>query len=126
MEQIEEKKASEIAAQLEEPETIHINLEDGKPSPDIESMCMYCHKQGITKFMMTKIPFFKEVMISSFACEHCGFRNSEVTFAGKLEDYGCRYELNVINNIAFNRTVVKSEFASIEIPEAGLEIPAQT
>ena len=76
--------------------------------------------------MFTKIPFFKEIMISSFSCEECGFKNSEVSFAGKLEDKGVRYELNVINNIAFNRTVVKSEFATIKVPEIGLEIPAQT
>jgi len=74
--------------------------------------------------MYTKIPFFKEVIVSAFACEECGFKNSEVQFAGKLEDYAVRYEVNVINNVAFNRQVVKSEFATIKVPEAGLEIPA--
>lgn len=58
--QEEEKK------QIEEPDVLHINLEEGKPTQDIPSMCMYCHKQGVTKFMYTKIPFFKEVMISAF------------------------------------------------------------
>jgi len=76
-------------------------LEEGKPTPDIESLCMNCEEQGVTKFMLTKIPFFKEIMISSFCCDHCGFKNTEVSFAGKLEDYGVRYELNVINPIAF-------------------------
>lgn len=47
-------------------------------------------------------------------------------FAGKLEDYGVKYEVNVINSVAFNRTVVKSEFATIKVPEAGLEIPPET
>ena len=65
-------------------------------------------------------------MISAFSCDECGFKNSEVTFAGRLEDYAVRYELNVINNIAFERTVVKSEYATIKVPEAGLEIPPQT
>ena len=77
----------------------------------------------MTKFMLTKIPFFKEVMISAFACDECGFKNSEVTFAGRLAENGVRFELNVINNISFNRTVVKSEYATIKIPEAGLESP---
>jgi len=76
--------------------------------------------------MMTKIPFFKEIMISAFACEHCGFRNSEVSFAGKLEDYGVNYEVNVINEVAFNRQIVKSEFATITVPECGLEMPPAT
>ena len=87
---------------------------------------MNCGEQGNTKFMYTKIPFFKEIMISAFSCDECGFKNSEVTFAGKLEDYGCRYEVNVINQVAFNRQVVKSEFATITVPEAGLEIPPET
>jgi len=76
--------------------------------------------------MLTKIPFFREIMISSFCCDHCGFKNSEVSFAGRLEDFGVKYELNVINPLAFNRTVVKSEYATIKVPEAGLEIPPQT
>lgn len=73
--------------------------------------------------MFTKIPFFKECIVSAFNCDHCGFKNSEVQFAGKLEDYAVKYEVNVINQIAFNRQVVKSEFATITVPEAGLEIP---
>jgi len=32
----------------------------------------------------------------------------------------------VINNVAFERYIVKSEYATIEIPDAGLEIPAST
>lgn len=88
-------------------------------------MCMYCHEKGMTRFMQTTIPFFKQVMISAFSCEHCGYRNSEVQFAGSLEDYGVRYEVNVINLVAFNRTVVKSDYATIKVPEAGLEIPPE-
>jgi zinc finger protein len=87
---------------------------------------MECEEMGVTKFMYTKIPFFKEIMISAFSCEHCGTKNSEVSFAGKLEDFGCKYEINVINNIAFDRTIVKSEFATIRVPECGLELPPQT
>jgi zinc finger protein len=87
---------------------------------------MNCEEQGETKFMYTKIPFFKEVMISAFCCDHCGTKNSEITFAGKLEDYGVKYEVNVINDVAFNRQVVKSEFATIKVPECGLEMPPAT
>ena len=47
--------------------------------------------------MFTKIPFFKEIIISAFSCEECGHKNSEIQFAGKLEDYGVKYEVNVIN-----------------------------
>jgi len=81
---------------------------------------------GETKYMAITIPFFKELILSAFCCEHCGEKNSEVTFAGKLEDYGVKYEVNVINQVAFNRKVVKSDFCTIKIPEAGLEIPPET
>ena len=109
-----------------EADELHLNLEMGVPTAPITSLCINCEDQGETKFMMTKIPFFKEIMISAFCCDHCGFKNSEVSFAGKLEDYGCRYEVNVINDVAFNRQIVKSEFATIRVPEAGLEMPPAT
>ena len=46
----EEQKQAEIVEQsdaaknqLEDvPDILHITIEDGKPTPDIESMCMYC------------------------------------------------------------------------------------
>lgn len=130
----EEQKASEIQEGYAEhkqkvmeemPDVINLTIEDGKPTPDIPSMCMYCHEQGVTRFMQMTIPFFKQVMISAFSCEHCGYRNNEVQFTGEIGDYGVRYEVNVINLVAFNRSVVKSDYATIKVPEAGLEIPPE-
>jgi len=43
---------------------------------------MSCFKQGETKMMLTTVPFFKELVVSSFECEHCGFKNNEVQTAG--------------------------------------------
>ena len=76
--------------------------------------------------MYTKIPMFKEIILSSFACDHCGLKNSEVQFSGKLEDTGVSYKFEVTNETALNRSVVKSEFATIRIPELEFEIPPQT
>ena len=105
---------------------IFVNLDEGVPSDVISSLCMDCKEMGETRFMYTKIPMFKEIILSSFYCEHCGFRNNEVQFGGKLSDYGCSYKLAVIDQDGLNRSVVKSEFASIRIPELDFEIPAQT
>jgi|LakMenE01Jun11ns_1017448.scaffolds.fasta_scaffold9692353_2 hypothetical protein len=58
--------------------TLFIDLQDGVPTEEIESLCMECRKKGSTKFMYTKIPFFKEIILSSFNCDHCGNRNTEV------------------------------------------------
>lgn len=88
-------------------------------------MCMYCHKTGFTKYLKKDIPHFREVLISSFECPHCGYTNNDVSFAGSLADFGVRHELHVINNISFFRQVVKSEWATIKVPEAELEIPPQ-
>ena len=126
MDQEEAKQSDTQDIEEEVPDKVYIDLAEGVPTQDITSLCMDCEEMGVTKFMFTKIPFFKEIMISAFNCDHCGNKNSEVQFAGKLEDFGVRYEVNVINNIAFNRTVVKSEYATIRIPECGLEMPPAT
>lgn len=74
---------------------IFVNLDEGVPSDIISSLCMECQENGETRFMYTKIPMFKEIILSSFSCEHCGFRNNEVQFGGKLGDYGCKFKLVV-------------------------------
>ena len=47
------------------------------------SLCMACGGSGETRLMMTKIPLFREVILSSFACGDCGERNTEVQFGGE-------------------------------------------
>ena len=105
---------------------IVIDLENGVPSDEIESLCMECKEQGITRFMYTKIPMFKEIILSSFSCEHCGTKNTEVQFGGKLAGQGVRYTYTVTYEQALNRSIVKSEYATIRIPELDFEIPPQT
>jgi len=85
-----------------------------------------CHKQGQVRLMMSSIPFFKEVIISSFECDNCGYKNSEITFGGKLADLGIKMECKIVSPAHLNRLVVKSEYASVNFPELGLEIPAKT
>jgi zinc finger protein len=103
-----------------------LNLENGVPTDEIESLCMNCHEQGKTRFMYTKIPMFKEIILSSFCCDRCGFKNTEVQFGGKLSDTGVRYNFKVTDATAMNRSIVKSEFATVRIPELDFEIPPQT
>ena len=89
---------------------------------------MECRETGETRFMYTKIPMFKEIILSSFICKNqeCNNKNTEVQFGGKLGDTGVKYILNVVDEKGLNRSVVKSEFATIRIPEIELEIPPQT
>lgn len=40
--------------------------------------------QGQTRMLLTSIPYFREVIIMSFRCEHCGFENNEIQSAGSI------------------------------------------
>ena len=129
---IEETK-KEVAEPATGEEEIHqdltkmvVDLQDGVPSDVIESLCMECGKNGETRFMYTKIPMFKEIILSSFSCEHCGNKNTEVQFGGKLEKQGIHFRFKCTEETSLNRSCVKSEFATIRIPELGFEIPPQT
>lgn len=82
--------------------------------------------QGVTKLMMTKIPFFREVIISSFECPHCHLKNSELGSAMEVAAQGVEFDLKVKDGLDLNRLVVKSDYAAIRIPELDLEIPQQT
>lgn len=62
----------------------------------------------------------------SFNCEHCGYENNEIQSGGMINDKGIRITLNVLNLKDLNRQVVKSDYASIRIPEVDFEIPAQS
>jgi zinc finger protein len=53
-------------------------------------------------------------------------KNTEVQFGGKIGDFGVKFELIVKEKNDFNRSVVKSEYATIKIPELDLEIPPIT
>jgi len=52
---------------------------------EIESLCMECRENGITRLLLTYIPYFKEVIVVSFICDHCGNRNNEIQSAGEIQ-----------------------------------------
>eukprot|EP01112_Ceratiomyxa_fruticulosa_P017640 TRINITY_DN5536_c0_g1_i1.p1 TRINITY_DN5536_c0_g1~~TRINITY_DN5536_c0_g1_i1.p1 ORF type:complete len:526 (-),score=131.00 TRINITY_DN5536_c0_g1_i1:100-1677(-) len=104
-------------------------FEDLDPSSEvteIESLCMNCHENGITKIMLTKVPYFREIIIMNFECPHCDYTSKEIQYGGKIEDKGARLELTVKNARDLNRQVVKSDTATVTIPSLEFEIPAQT
>lgn len=97
------------------------------PLHEIESLCMRCGENGITRLLLTLIPHFREVVLMAFECPHCGERNNEIQFAGQLEPKGCCYSLEVPlgQSEMLNRQVVKSDSATIKIPELDFEIPPE-
>ena len=99
----------EETAKLPEPEekaeeTGPTAEDEDRPVQEIESLCMKCEQQvrslvvhnlemgyirtfcqqGVTRLLLTSIPFFKEVIVMSFRCEHCGFSNNEIQSAGTI------------------------------------------
>lgn len=74
--------------------------------------------------MLTMIPYFREVILMSFSCEHCGFANSEIQAAGVIQPKGTRYELRLTESADFERQVVKSDSAVVKFIELDVEVPA--
>jgi len=90
------------------------------------SLCMACGGSGETRLMLTKIPLFREIILSSFSCGDCTERNTEVQFGGETQARGVRYRLTATRHEDRDRQVVKSESAVVRIPALDLEIPAAT
>ncbi|KAK9248218.1 ZPR1 zinc-finger domain-containing protein [Lipomyces tetrasporus] len=92
---------------------------------EIESLCMNCHENGTTRLLLTSIPYFREVILMSFSCPHCGFRNSEIQPASEIQEKGSLYKFQVESKEDLNRQVVKSESCDCAFPSISLEIPHQ-
>ncbi|CUA70664.1 hypothetical protein RSOLAG22IIIB_04260 [Rhizoctonia solani] len=108
-----------------EPQTaVQDEGDDERPLQEIESLCMSCGEQGMTRMMLTNIPYFKEVIIMSFRCEHCGNENNEIQSAGTIRELGTLYTARILDRSDLDRQLVKSETCNLVIPELELTIPA--
>ncbi|XP_075222038.1 zinc finger protein Zpr1 [Lycorma delicatula] len=116
-----------MGEEVEKPKPLFKNLSADDPEPEtteIESLCLNCGGNGITRLLLTKIPFYKEVVLMSFDCEHCGFQNNEIQQGGQFEEKGKRITLKVNSQRDLNRQVIKSDYTSVKIPELDFEIPS--
>jgi zinc finger protein len=109
-------KVSQTNGTTDEPEQ--------KVVEEIESLCMNCHEDGITRLLLTRIPFFREIVIMSFSCEKCGFHNNEIQSAGEIQPKGTKYAFRVENESDLQRQVVKSDLCVFRLEDLDLEIPA--
>jgi zinc finger protein len=76
-------------------EPIYIDINPECPVSEIESLCVNCEKNGITRILPTKIPFFKEIIVMAFDCQHCGYRSSEVQPGQQLANEGIHIQVTV-------------------------------
>ncbi|KAK0634632.1 ZPR1 zinc-finger domain-containing protein [Bombardia bombarda] len=91
---------------------------------EIESMCMNCHENASGSFTRGDIPYFREIIIMSFSCEHCGLQNNEIQPAGSYQIKGVHYELRLTTMADFGRQVIKSDTATVKFIELDVEVPA--
>ncbi|KAK7549490.1 ZPR1 zinc-finger domain-containing protein [Phyllosticta citricarpa] len=99
---------------------------DGEPSKlveEIESLCMNCHEDGTTKLLLTRIPYFREIVIMSFECPSCGFKNTEIQPAGEIQPRGAKYTFKLETAEDLNRQVIKSDTSVFRVEDIDLEIP---
>lgn len=78
----------------------------------------------MTRLLITRIPFFREVIISSFECEHCGFKNNSVDPAAPIQNRGKKFTVDVRCAKDFNRRVIQPCFAEIRIPSLDSAFPS--
>ncbi|KAF2198595.1 zf-ZPR1-domain-containing protein [Delitschia confertaspora ATCC 74209] len=97
--------------------------DDTKVVDEIESLCMNCHENGTTRLLLTRIPFFREIVIMSFDCPHCNFKNSEIQPAGEIQQRGVKFTFRVDSQDDLSRQIIKSDTAGFRIEEIDLEIP---
>ena len=79
--------------------------------------------QGVTRISLIHIPFFKQVLLESFSCEHCGFKNTSVKSAGEIQEKGTKYTFRIENENDFQRQIVRTDSAVFRIENIELEAP---
>src|SRR3989338_1446958 len=109
----------------DQPRIIRQNPDDTGPMV-IKSLCVACGKNGKTRMLLTSIPHYRDVVVSSFYCKHCGNINNDVQSTGTIQEQGEKLTLTVSNLKDLNRQVIKSDSCTVFAPSLGLEIPSTT
>jgi zinc finger protein len=96
--------------------------EDLKEVMTFPSHCSACHAPGEERMVKIDIPYFKEVVVMSFTCDNCGYKNNEVKAGGAVAPTGRRIAVLIRNKEDLSRDVLKSETAGLYVPEIDLEV----
>ena len=92
-----------------------IDNEEIHQPTEVESLCVNCGENGVTTLLLAKIPHYREVILSSFYCEICGFRNNNIQSGGAIQDQGIQYkvfkiqsnsDLNIISEENFGHAIL--------------------
>ncbi|KAL4903003.1 hypothetical protein BDW74DRAFT_180293 [Aspergillus multicolor] len=89
----------------------------------VESLCMNCHDNGTTRLLLLRVPFFRDIILESFECEHCHFKDNSVKSAGQIQEKGSVYTLDVENEDDLQRQVIRSDVSIFKVESLGIEMP---
>lgn len=104
---------------------IDTEIVNGEPLV-FHTACPGCTKPCEVRMRMVDVPHFTEVVLISTACDHCGYRTSEVKTGGAVPEKGRQIILKVQEQVDLSRDVLKSETCTVFCPELKLEITPGT
>lgn len=96
---------------------------DNSEVTEVESLCVNCYKQGVTRLLLTNVPYFRDILLGHFECPHCHYTNTHIEQTSPIQDHGIKYTLMVKKIEDLSRQIVKSDHCSINFPSIGFEIP---
>jgi len=74
--------------------------------------------------LLTKIPSFREIVIMSFSCGHCGHTDSSLQNAGQIQQKGSKHSFTLYHPDDMERNVIKDVHGIFRIEELDIEMPA--
>ena len=132
----DERTSRQLVPQHKNASTTRLGLPEGidesvipSSSEDIVELdepCQFCNNMSKVRMMITKIPFFKEVTIMAFSCDKCGYRSNEVKCGGAVSEYAKRFTFIPRQLDDLSRSFLKSDTATIYIPQVGVELSPGT
>lgn len=69
------------------------------------------------------MPFFRDIILESFECPHCYFKDNSVKSAGQIQERGSKCTLDVENEEDFQRQVIRSDVSIFKVESLGIEMP---
>ncbi|KAL5111788.1 Zinc finger protein ZPR1 [Taenia crassiceps] len=107
-----------------EPSVKDLGQDSASEVVETKSLCLNCHMDGTTRLLITRIPFFREIVVSSFECENCGFSNRSVDPAAPIQAKGKKFTLDVRCTKDLNRRVIQPSHSEIRIPSLDSSFPS--
>jgi zinc finger protein len=81
--------------------------------------------QGTTRLLLLKIPFFREIILESFECPHCGHKDNSIKSGDQIQEKATRFTLNLDHKDDLERQIVKSDTGKFWVMTLGLETPCR-